>query len=809
MSVDNPSDSGGGGVEVAFSNPPSMADMGAMGSWAEIMAEEQVDTAAPSGEKHSENHNHEEHVREIEDSVRKPPKQPSYAVQVANLPACSEEELFYYFGGDNIVRDVAFLPDRQCAARIDLFTLEGLRKAKELDGEKFRGRVLKVYEIREDRIRERPSHEFYNRQYSNEPAPYNREKSRYNSQSSLHSNDARNFERNRPYNSSNDYRNSSQNRGPPMGGTYSRSRFYNNYDDYNNGRKFSGDQSCRGNGPYYQGPAYSGGGYPPRSRGMQGRGGGYSGGRGNYYGSQELSRSDNYHHDEREKPPIISRSRTESNTFDSDRRRVLLSRTSSRLSTSTEEVDTPVPRVKKLTNKDIFGEAKPVDTSERLREIEARQEQERLLEQQKYKEEAEAARLAAAAAAAAEHSEGSAPSHQHQHQHQYGGGHNGHFAHHSSHHQYHHAPSRPPAPHHSHPSYGLYQSTHGVSPHSQQSYTSSSHFQQQYDVSAPTSYRIMRRDSADPTDASPPLDPVHTKVPLQSQTRKEIDEGQDVVDGVSNPSFGGHVPAGSGKLDPSSDRRNTDDVNTATRAETLPRSGPKHRVYCNPKYVSAPLQKSATMDEIREPGAAHRGRGGRGGRGRGFHRGGSASDRRSSFSGLEKVSGASLASRKPSGVELEGVTRRQSTEVRSNRSDRKDHQGSHASLRGGRTGTLRRNRGGGGGYLQERTLRVSREEDEPLSGVKGVESETRKEQPKLPDERLGQPDDSEEKASTPSIKKDTSKTASTDSQATLTSSTTSVQDRKKEKKKANKKETAKGGKTLNNNKFALLVDSED
>uniref|UniRef100_A0A0K0DR05 Cold and drought-regulated protein CORA-like n=1 Tax=Angiostrongylus cantonensis TaxID=6313 RepID=A0A0K0DR05_ANGCA len=54
-----------------------------------------------------------------------------------------------------------------------------------------------------------------------------------------------------------------------------------------------------------QSTSYGGGGYPPRSRGMQGRGG-YGGGRGNYYGSQELPRSDSYHHDERDKPPVMS-----------------------------------------------------------------------------------------------------------------------------------------------------------------------------------------------------------------------------------------------------------------------------------------------------------------------------------------------------------------------------------------------------------------------------------------------------------------------------------------------------------------------
>lgn len=800
MSVDNPSDSGGG-AEVAFANPSSITDMGAMGSWAEIMAEEQVETAMP-GEKRNESQNCDENPR-VEDSIRKQPKQQCFAVQVTNLPGCSAEELFYYFGGDNVVRDVAFLPDRPCAARIDLFTLEGLKRAKELDGKKFRGRNLKVYEIRDDRIRKRPSQqEFHNRQYSNEATPYNRENNRYNSQSSLHSNDARNFERNsRPYTSSNDCRNIPQNRGAPMGGTFSRGKSYNNYDDYNNGRHPSGGQSCRGNGQYYQNAPYGGGGYPSRSRGIQGRGS-YGGSRGTCYGSQELSRSDSYRHGERDKPAVISRSRTESTAFDSDRRRVLLSRTSSRLSTSTEEVDAPVPRVKKLTNKDIFGEAKPVDTSERLREIEAKQERERILEQQKYKEEAEAARLATAN----DHREGTST---HQHQNQYGV-HHGHVAHHSSHHQYHHVPSRHSVPSHSHPSYGLYQSTHGISQHSHGSYTNSEQFHQPYDVSVPTSYRIMRRDSADPTDASPPLDPVHTKLPIQAQVNKEIEEGHDVVDGDSNLASDGNTPVTSGKPDSSIDRRNTGDMNTNSSVETLPRSLPKHRVFCNAKYVSAPLQKSVTMDEIREPGAASRGRVGRGGRsGRGFNRGGAASGRRSSFSGLEKLSSVSLSSRKPSAIELEGVERTPSTEVRSSRSDLKDNHGSYASLRG-RMGTLRRNRGGGGGYLQERTLRVSRGEDGPWSGFKNAEAETRKEQSKFPEERLEQLGASEEMTSTQSVRKDDSKAlASSNSQSVLTSSTTSVQERKKEKKKTNKKETTRGGKTLNNNKFALLIDSED
>ncbi|VDM69266.1 unnamed protein product, partial [Strongylus vulgaris] len=231
-----------------------------------------------------------------------------------------------------------------------------------------------------------------------------------------------------------------------MAGTFPRGggKYFNNYDDYNSmGRYTPSNQPYRGSGPYYnhQYGGGGGGGYPLRSRGMQGRGG-FSGGRGNYYGSQELQRSDSYHHDERDKPAPITRSRTESTAFEAERRRMELSRTSSRLSTSTEEVDNPTPRVvpKKLTNKDIFGEAKPVDTSERLREIEAKQERERMLEQQKYKEEAEAARLAAAA----ERTDGLPP---HQTPHQFPI-HHGHIAHHANHHQYHHAPSRQGLPPH-------------------------------------------------------------------------------------------------------------------------------------------------------------------------------------------------------------------------------------------------------------------------------------------------------------------------------------------------------------------------
>lgn len=144
----------------------------------------------------------------------------------------------------------------------------------------------------------------------------------------------------RPYTSSNDYRGSTHFRGPPMsggggGGTFPRGyKNYNNYDEYNSmGRYPSGGQPYRGNGPYYvslhscsascflipwvadavqiistiqQNTSYGGGGggYAPRSRGMQNRGG--YGGRGNYYGSQELQRSDSYHHDERDKAAPIS-----------------------------------------------------------------------------------------------------------------------------------------------------------------------------------------------------------------------------------------------------------------------------------------------------------------------------------------------------------------------------------------------------------------------------------------------------------------------------------------------------------------------
>ncbi|VDM68501.1 unnamed protein product [Strongylus vulgaris] len=160
----------------------SEMDMGAMGAWAEIMAEEQVQSAPPS-EKNDENETKQEQSTEETDNAMRKPQQPEqqyFAVQVTNLPACTNEELFYHFGGDSVVRDIAILPDRRCAARIDLYTVEGLKRAKELDGQQFRGRTLRVYEIREERVRERPlPHEFQNRQFSNEPPPYSRESSRY------------------------------------------------------------------------------------------------------------------------------------------------------------------------------------------------------------------------------------------------------------------------------------------------------------------------------------------------------------------------------------------------------------------------------------------------------------------------------------------------------------------------------------------------------------------------------------------------------------------------------------------------------
>ncbi|VDK61027.1 unnamed protein product [Cylicostephanus goldi] len=160
----------------------SEMDMGAMGAWAEIMAEEQVQSAPPS-EKNDEHDSTQEQSAEENNgssTMRKQSEQQQYfAVQVTNLPACTNEELFYHFGGDSVVRDIAFLPDRRCAARIDLHTIDGLKRAKELDGQQFRGRTLRVYEIREDRVQRQIPHEFTNRQFSNEPPPYSRESSRY------------------------------------------------------------------------------------------------------------------------------------------------------------------------------------------------------------------------------------------------------------------------------------------------------------------------------------------------------------------------------------------------------------------------------------------------------------------------------------------------------------------------------------------------------------------------------------------------------------------------------------------------------
>nr|CDJ90798.1 unnamed protein product [Haemonchus contortus] len=148
--------------------------------------------------------------------------------------------------------------------------------------------------------------------------------------------------------------------------------------------------------------------------------------------------------------------------------------------------------------------------------------------------------------------------------------------------------------------------------------------------------------------------------------------------------------------------------------------------------------------------------------------------------------------------------------MRIDRPERKDYHGSHASLRSGRTGTLRKNRGGGPGFVKDRTPRDSRESDGPWSGDKAVDGEAPKEQIKPAEEPSDRQNRVEDKGSVAPVKKDVAKSPpSIAAPAAATSSSTSVQDKKKEKKKTNKREVTKGGKTLNNNKFALLIDSED
>ena len=104
----------------------------------------------------------------------------------------------------------------------------------------------------------------------------------------------------------------------------------------------------------------------------------------------------------------------------------------------------------------------------------------------------------------------------------------------------------------------------------------------------------MRRESADATDASPPLDPVHAKAPLQSPNVKEPEKLQEVVaTEVSRDYFkqvllkllsiqclqvvspgavsSGDAPPPSTRRDSFSDRRRPNDSMSSSGAETLPR----------------------------------------------------------------------------------------------------------------------------------------------------------------------------------------------------------------------------------------------
>ncbi|KAK6040522.1 hypothetical protein COOONC_21973, partial [Cooperia oncophora] len=153
-----------------------------------------------------------------------------------------------------------------------------------------------------------------------------------------------------------------------------------------------------------------------------------------------------------------------------------------------------------------------------------------------------------------------------------------------------------------------YHPPHNASQHPQQPPTNAGQFhpQQRYEPTGPGSYRIMRRESTDATDASPPLDPVHAKAPLQSQSAKETERVQEVSNENTPAVASVEAPVPPGRRDSGSDRRRGNDANMSG-SETMPRPAAKQRVVYNSnnsKFV--PLQKSATIGEIRDAAGPQR-----------------------------------------------------------------------------------------------------------------------------------------------------------------------------------------------------------
>lgn len=436
MSVTEPADSGSGNksqqiLQVCDQTIQPLTE-GTV-SWAQLMEEEEFNNISDSNDG-------DECDGAGGDTSRSPdrrriPDYPPFRVQIANISSTHvEEELIFYFGGDNI-KSVEFRKE-DGNAEFEFFSKDGLLHALTRQNQEFKGRVLKVY-VRQNResVARVASRYSGDRQYESTDSHFSQRRnndshrssrSHYNSQNSLNSDRGTGGR----YNNRNNY-NSNHSGTMPAGGFHDRrggnrnggysndARGYNNYNNTTSqdNRSFRApknpgyDRQNSGPQSYY----HNNRGYEEHAGPIQ-RSGSYQHNR-----SSNDCRYNNYNNH-----PGSVWSRTDShstnNHYDNG-----LSRTSSRMSVANTSEE---PMTKK-PSANPFGDAKPVDTQARLAEMERRRAEKQSQQSQKSEDQAVGDHENTAPEVSAQSTRSSTSSHKpHPQQHQGNYGHKGGQGHH-------------------------------------------------------------------------------------------------------------------------------------------------------------------------------------------------------------------------------------------------------------------------------------------------------------------------------------------------------------------------------------------
>ncbi|CAL2035681.1 unnamed protein product [Caenorhabditis brenneri] len=357
MSVTEPADSGSGQkaqqiLQVCEEN---------VSSWAQMMEEEEFPQDLD-----------EDGTDEVDGGVtgdsslsperrRNIPEHPPFRAQITNISSTHvEEELIFYFGGDNI-KHVDFRKE-DGNAEFEFHNKDGLLHALTRHDKEFKERVLKVF-VRQNR-------ESLGRVTSRQRREFQKNRNHYNSQSSLNSD--RGGGR---YDRGN--RNNYQGYGTmPAGGFYDRRGEFEGNRSGHGG--YSNDSRFNNNNGSFRAPRFQNPGYDRQNSGPQynhqyrehdehpgplQRSGSYQ----HHRSSNDCRFSQGYH--QQPAGSISARSRTESHSTNQQHFDNGFSRASSRLSVATASEE---PAAVKKVSSNPFGDAKPVDTQAKLLELEKR-----------------------------------------------------------------------------------------------------------------------------------------------------------------------------------------------------------------------------------------------------------------------------------------------------------------------------------------------------------------------------------------------------------------------------------------------------